>query len=550
MTLFGPTLKGMGEMDLGAAFDGTPRILRDQLAGDIFTASGQTRTFTGFVADTNFPFRVTVAWTDAPGSTTGNAYNNDLDLTVNVGGQTYLGNVFNGAWSIPGGSADVADNVESVFLPAGVAGAFTVTVGATSINSVGVPNGSNALTQDFALIIANAVGAGPPVIEPAGAVLAEENCVPTNGVIDPVETVTVQFVLQNTGIVATTNLVATLQSTGGITSPSGLAVYGALPAGGAPVSQPFTFTADGACGGTITAMLLLQDGPANLGSVSFPFQLGQFVPLAPLTQNFDSVTPPALPTNWMTSVEEGAVPWVTTSSVADTPPNSAFADATTNAGVADLLSPVIAIATSSAQLTFRNDYNLEVNPYSPSEALDGGLLEIQVGANAFSDILAAGGSFVNNGYDCTIASTNSDNNPLANRSCWSGNSSGFVTTVVNLPASAAGQNIQLKWRCATDTGNAYGSVGWWIDTVSVIDGGSYVCCDGPLEPLIANPQIQQTNFTFSFQTISNQTYTVEYNDVLSGAPWTPVQTFTGNGTMRIITNGLGSSQGYYRLRTP
>jgi hypothetical protein len=62
--------QGMGELDLGAAFDGAPRILRDELAGDTFTASGQSRTFTGFVADTNLPFRVTVAWTDAPGSTT------------------------------------------------------------------------------------------------------------------------------------------------------------------------------------------------------------------------------------------------------------------------------------------------------------------------------------------------------------------------------------------------------------------------------------------------------------------------------------------------
>jgi hypothetical protein len=542
--------QGMGELDLGAAFDGAPRILRDELAGDTFIASGQMRAFTGFVADTNLPFRVTVAWTDAPGNTTGSAYNNDLDLTVNVGGQTYLGNVFSGAWSVPGGSADVADNVESVFLPAGVAGAFTVTVAGTSINSIGVPNGSNGLTQDFALVMDNAAGAGPPVIEPAGAVLAMENCLPTNGVIDPGETVTVRFALQNAGIVNTTNLLATLQSGGGITSPGGPAIYGAIPAGGAPVAQPFTFTASGDCGGTITATLQLQDGPAGLGSVNFTFPLGQFVPVVPLTQNFDGVTPPALPTNWLSSVEGGQDPWITINGVADTPPNSAFAEATTNAGIANLFSPVIPIATASAQLTFANSYDLEVNPYSPSEAFDGSVLEIQIGTNAFSDILAAGGSFASNGYDCTIAPSSFDDNPLPDRPCWSGNSVGFVTTKVSLPAAAAGQNIQLKWRCATDTGNAYGSVGWWVDTISITDGGSYVCCDGPWEPLLASPQIQGTNFTFFFQTASHQTYTVEYNNVLSGAAWMPVQTFTGDGTIRIITNGLNSSQGYYRLRTP
>jgi hypothetical protein len=542
--------QGMGELDLGAAFDGTPRILRDELAGDTFTASGQTRTFTGFVANTNSPFRVTVAWTDAPGSTTGNAFNNDLDLTVTVGGQTYLGNVFSGAWSVAGGSADVADNVESVFLPAGVAGAFTVTVAGTSINSIGVPNGSNGLTQDFALVVDNAVGVGSSVIEPVGAVLTEENCLPANGVIDPGETVTVKFALQNMGIVNTTNLTATLQSGGGITSPSGPAVYGELPGGGAPVSRPLAFTASGVCGGTITATLQLQDGATSLGSVNFNFTLGQFIPVVPLTQNFDGVTPPALPSHWLTSVEGGATPWITTESAADSPPNAAFAVASTNAGIADLFSPVIPISSSSAQLTFRNSYDLEVDPLAPSEAFDGGVLEIEIGTNAFGDILAAGGSFVSNGYNLTIAPSGSDDNPLPNRACWSGNSGEFVTTTVNLPAAAAGQNIQLKWRCATDTGNAYGSVGWWIDTISITDGGSYACCEGPWAPFLFGAQIQATNFIFMFQTASNQSYTVEYNNALSGAAWTPVQTLTGDGTVRIITNDVNSTQGYYRIRTP
>jgi hypothetical protein len=539
--------QGMGELDLGAAFDGTPRILRDQLAADTFTASGQTRRFDGTVGNTNLPFRVTLAWTDAPGNSEGDAYNNDLDLTVSVGGQTYLGNVFSGARSVTGGSADVADNVESVFLPSGASGPFTVTVTAANINSVGVPNGSNGLSQDFALVIDNAVGAGSALIEPAGAALTEENCQPTNGVIDPGETVTVHFALQNVGSVNTTNLVATLQPTGGIVSPEGSAIYGVLPAGGVPISRPITFTADGVCGGSITATLQLQDGPFNLGSVNFTFELGKFVGVVPLAQNFDGVTPPGLPSNWLSAVEGGQMAWITTNGVADTPPNSAFAEATTNAGVADLFSPVIPIATSSAQLVFRNNYNLEVNPDVPSEAFDGGVLEIQIGTNAFSDIVTAGGSFVTNGYDCTITS---NSNPLANRSCWSGDSVGFVTTIVNLPAVAAGQNIQLKWRCATDTGNAYGSVGWWIDTISITDGGSYTCCDGPWEPLLETPEVRGTNFTFAFQTVSNQSYTVEYNNVLSGGLWKTLQTIIGNGAVRVITNGLGSSPRFYRLRSP
>ncbi|MFH4325347.1 hypothetical protein WAJ71_22645, partial [Acinetobacter baumannii] len=78
-----------------------------QRGADKFTSGGQQRIITGRVADSTKPFRVTLAWTDAPGSTTGAAYRNNLDLIVTIGGQTYRGNVFSGANSTPGGAADV-----------------------------------------------------------------------------------------------------------------------------------------------------------------------------------------------------------------------------------------------------------------------------------------------------------------------------------------------------------------------------------------------------------------------------------------------------------
>jgi hypothetical protein len=152
--------QGMGLMDLGMAFDDADRLLRDQVAADTFTATGQTRTFAGSVTDAGQPFRVTLAWTDAPGSTTGNAFRNDLDLTVRIGGVTYRGNVFAGALSAAGGTADIRNNVESVFLPAGTTGTFTVTVTAANINSDGVPGSGGSLDQDFALVVYNGVNKG------------------------------------------------------------------------------------------------------------------------------------------------------------------------------------------------------------------------------------------------------------------------------------------------------------------------------------------------------------------------------------------------------
>lgn len=163
--------QGMGEVNLGMAFDGVTRYLRDELRQEMFTRTGQFREYGGQVADTAKPLRVTIAWTDAPGSTAGAAYKNDLDLTVTVGGNTYLGNVFRGQYSVTGGSADRVDNVESVYLPAGTSGGFTVTVTAANINSVGVPGASpkGMFNQDFALVIYNGDMTNFPAYYPMAA---------------------------------------------------------------------------------------------------------------------------------------------------------------------------------------------------------------------------------------------------------------------------------------------------------------------------------------------------------------------------------------------
>jgi hypothetical protein len=266
--------QGMGEMDLGVAFDGVPRIAPDEKTEDLFTASGQTRTFTGVVADTNQPLRVTLAWTDAPGSTTSSsALNNDLDLEVLCEGVLYKGNVFGGAWSTNGGCADSTNNAESVFLPPRTHGSFVVRVVAANINSDGVPGNEYPVDQDFALVIYNATPSPAPFIEAAGAALLVESCVPTNGVIDPGETVMVNFALKNTGTGSATNLVATLLPGDGVAGPSDAQSYGVLAAG-ATASMPFAFTASGDCGGTIMATFQLHDDSMDLATVSFTFQLG------------------------------------------------------------------------------------------------------------------------------------------------------------------------------------------------------------------------------------------------------------------------------------
>jgi subtilisin-like proprotein convertase family protein len=272
--------QGMGEISLNNYFDifTTPSIRRDQVAADKFTASGQQRVLTGTISNNTKPFRVTVAWTDPPGPTSGNAFINNLDLQVTVGGNTYKGNVFSGAVSAPGGTADTRNNVETVIVPAGVTGSFVVKIIATNIAGNGVPGDADPLDQDYALVVYNGVEAALiPVVGTGTAIVTAESCAPANTAPDPGETVTFNFSLSNVGTANTTNLVGTLQSTGGVTSPSGPQNYGAIMTGGAPVSRPFTFTANPSltCGDMILATLQLQDGATNLGNVTFAIRVGR-----------------------------------------------------------------------------------------------------------------------------------------------------------------------------------------------------------------------------------------------------------------------------------
>ena len=149
--------QGWGLADLGRAFDGVPRLLIDQDV--LIERSGQQAMFSGLVANTSKALRVTLAWTDAPGTPSAAPWVNDLDLEVIAGGQTYRGNVFFGSTSIAGTGYefDRRNNVEAIYIPAGVSGSFAVRVTGYNIAGDGVPGNGDPTDQDFALVIYNGV---------------------------------------------------------------------------------------------------------------------------------------------------------------------------------------------------------------------------------------------------------------------------------------------------------------------------------------------------------------------------------------------------------
>jgi len=176
----------------------------------------------------------------------------------------------------------VATNGTLVFNPGETNKSFTVTI----IDDTIIEG-----DEDIILILSNPTGGGVlvspsvatltivdndgSVIVPAGSALISESSPTPDGVIDPGETVSLLFAFRSIGGGNTSNMVATLLPTNGITSPSGPQTYGVLVQNGPSVSRLFSFTASGTNGQRITATFQLQDGSTNLGTNTFNFVLGK-----------------------------------------------------------------------------------------------------------------------------------------------------------------------------------------------------------------------------------------------------------------------------------
>jgi hypothetical protein len=208
--------------------------------------------------------------------------------------------------SVPGfspffGTSAAAPHAAAIAALLKSAGSFTpaqirtaLTSSAIDIEAAGVDRDTGAgIIMAFQAL--QAIGATPaPSIISAGSTLVNESCPPDNNAVDPGERVTMSLNLTNNGGGATSNLVATLQSSANVIAPSGPQNYGAIaPSGSA--ARDFAFTASGACGSNITLTLQLQDGASNQGTVTFTVPLEAIVTSGPTT--FSNATPVTIPTS-------------------------------------------------------------------------------------------------------------------------------------------------------------------------------------------------------------------------------------------------------------
>ncbi len=199
--------------------------------------------------------------------------------------------------------------------------------------------------------------------------------------------------------------------------------------------------------------------PTGGGTLGTDYYLRSLVSV----EHFDSVVTPALPAGWTTTNIGGAtVAWQTSTTGAVSGPNAARivgVGGPLNASDNGLETPVIAVVSPSAQVRFQHSYNV-----SSFLNQNGARLEIKIGAGAFTEITAAGGSFVSGGY--TGTATTGGGGPA-----WNGNSGGNVNTLVNLPAAAAGQNVQFRFRLSEGAIVSGGT--WSVDEFDVLDSANF-----------------------------------------------------------------------------
>ena len=213
------TDEGWGRVSIGAALDGTQREYLDQGAETTLEANGQSVLRSYELDDPAKPVRVTLAWTDPPPATiTGNAFVNDLDLEVSVGGRTYRGNWLADGVSVPGGQADFRNNVENVVVPANASGRMSVKVVARSLGGDGVPGSGTPLDQDFALVVSNAQEqlSSPVLVEGAATVDDTVDGQNGDGYLEPGESFALRQRVRNTGTDVATGVSGTVAGSGGL----------------------------------------------------------------------------------------------------------------------------------------------------------------------------------------------------------------------------------------------------------------------------------------------------------------------------------------------
>jgi hypothetical protein len=125
----------------------------------------------------------------------------------------------------------------------------------------------------------------------------------------------------------------------------------------------------------------------------------------------------------------------------------------------------------------------------------------------------------------------------------------YITLVTNVALEQGSQFQILSCASLTNTFSATNVPAGLL--VSYKSDGVYLVVAGPPPVQILTPQSSGGHFNFSFQTVSNQSYTVRQNTNLTTSDWVFYTNFTGDGSMFQFTTSLSNApDNFFRVTEP
>ncbi len=214
-------------------------------------------------------------------------------------------------------------------------------------------------------------------------------------------------------------------------------------------------------GGTYNAGNRVVSWPVNIGigittTYQFTVNINAGAYFAPITLLNEPVAGNTIPAGWAATTAVGPSNWVSSTAASQSPPNSLFGIDNATAITDFRVSTTAALALVSPQplnLSFWHNFSTE-------PTWDGGVVEISTnGGGTWTDL---GPNMTANGYNSTLNSAGT--NPIRGRNAFTGSSSGWIQTRVNL-ASYASQNALFRFRMTSDDNTA--AVGWYVDDINI-----------------------------------------------------------------------------------
>ena len=213
-------------------------------------------------------------------------------------------------------------------------------------------------------------------------------------------------------------------------------------------------------GGTYDVATRVVSFPVNLaigttGVYSFTVNInaGTYFPSTDLLVEVVPTT--TIPSNWTatsTNANSNPLLWIASAAQSRSAPNSFFAqNISTKTDLKLAMNMNLALPASTPFISFWHNYNTE-------NGWDGGVVEISTdGGTVWTDL---GSSFSSNGYNGALGTGSN----LANRSAFTGNSNGWIKSVLR-PRAYVGTNARLRFRFGSDT--SVGGVGWYVDDIVI-----------------------------------------------------------------------------------